>query len=540
VARRLILAVALVAALVPVAGAGGAPEQAPKRGGTLVFGLPSPEPACLNVLDDRCHTGTSLASIAGAVLESPFRFGRDLAPQPRLVSSVSFTKRRPFVLTYRIRPEARWSDGVPVTAQDFVFTLQAVRKHATSDTLHDAVRSARAIDPRTLRVVLRPRVAGWRDLFGFVLPAHALRGQDLTRIWSDRIDNPTTGAPIGSGPFVVESWSRGRELVLRRNPRYWGPRTAHLDRIAVRFTTSAQQRAELLRSGEIDIALGFREEEFLTLRREPALRVVARPALGFEHLELRLGPGGHRALRNKLVRRALMYGIDREAVVRHVYGAVAPTHPWLDSAVFLTQSRYYEPSWTQYRRRPAVARQLLGQAGCRRGEDGIYRCDGERLTLRFMTVAGISTRQRTLEIVQRQLRDVGIDVQTVYLPPGPLLGPDGVLERGEFDVMLFSWVYQPGDTTQLKTIFGCGADFNYSGYCQRLVTAGLDEADRILDARQRARVLARVDRQLARDVPMIPLYQFVFVSARSASVRGYVLNPVSALWSAEQWWLAER
>jgi len=537
VARRLALAAALLAALLPVAGAGGADAQAPRRGGTLVFGWPAPEPACLNVLDERCHNGNSLTNIAASIIEAPFEFGSDLQPRARLVSSVSYTRRRPFTLTYRIRPEARWSDGVPVTAQDFIFTLRAIRKYVESDTLHDAVRSAKAIDAKTLRIVLRPRVAGWRRLFSFVLPAHALRGQDLAKVWTDRIDDPRTGAPIGNGPFLVDGWDRGRELVLRKNPNYWG-RPANLDRIVVRFTRSPQERAERLRSGELDIAQGFTENEFVALRRD-GFGVAAKPALGFEHFELRLGPGGHPALRNKLVRRALAYGIDRVALVRQVYGVMASRDAWLDSAVFLSQSRYYEPSWGEYRYRPAEARRLLEQAGCRRGGDGIYRCGEERLTLRFMTNPGLVSRQRTLEIAQQQLREVGVDVQTVFIPSGSLLGPGGILERGEFDVMLFSWVYEPDDTADVKNIFGCGATFNYTGYCQRLVSAELDQADRILDERQRARVLARADRQLARDVPMIPLYQFVFATARSTAVRGYALNTIDVLWNAENWWLED-
>ena len=89
VARRLALTTAIAVLLLPVSGAGGAGAQTPKRGGTLVFGLPSSEPACLNVLDGRCHNGNSLAGIASAVLESPYSFGLDLAPQPKLVSGVS-------------------------------------------------------------------------------------------------------------------------------------------------------------------------------------------------------------------------------------------------------------------------------------------------------------------------------------------------------------------------------------------------------------------------------------------------------------------
>jgi peptide/nickel transport system substrate-binding protein len=534
------LAVALVASLLAASGADGSGAQTPNRGGTIVVGYPGPEPACLNVLDQRCHAGTSLADVFSAVLSSPYEYGPDLVARPTLVTRVTYTKRRPFTLTYRIRPEARWSDGVPITARDFVFTLRAIRRSNLSDAraLHRVVRRIWAVDSKTLRVVLRPRYAGWHQLFGFVLPEHALRAEDLTTVWRNTIDNPKNRTSIGSGPFLVEAWERGRELVLRRNPNFWGPRPAYVDRLVVRFTRSPQERAEGLRAGELDIALGLSEEVFVALRREPGIRMSGRPALGFEHLELRLAAGGHPALRKKLVRRALAYGIDRAALVRQIVGHVVPNHPVLDSLTFPTQSRHYEPSWSGYRHRPAEARRLLEDAGCLRGADRIYRCDGQRLSLRFMTSSGLVSRQRTLEIVQRQLREVGVDVQLEYVPVGSLLGAGGLLERGEFDVMLFSWVYQL-DPVDLVTVFGCGGANNFTGYCQRLVTADLAQADRILDAGQRARVLRRADRQLARDVPMIPLYQFVLSAAHSARVRGFTLNPGGWLWNAENWWLGE-
>ena len=97
------------------------------------------------------------------------------------------------------------------------------------------VRSVRAARREDGRVVLRSRLAGWRELFGDVLPRHALAGDDLASVWTDRIDNPKTGAPIGSGPFLVERWERGKQFTLRRNPRYWGPHPAYLDRLVVRF-----------------------------------------------------------------------------------------------------------------------------------------------------------------------------------------------------------------------------------------------------------------------------------------------------------------
>ena len=529
------LAAATVVSLLAVSGASGAGEQTPKRGGTLVFRMIGAEPPCLNVLDARC--GRSLALIAEKVLEKPFVIGPDFTFRPRLVSRFNYTTKRPFTVVYRIRPEARWSDGVPISARDFVFTLKAIRRYGSplERQFHSVVRQIRAVDAKTLRVVLRPRLAGWRELFRNVLPSHALRGEDLSKVWSERIDNPKTGRPIGSGPFLVERLERGRQLVLRRNPRYWGPHPAYLERLVIRFTQSADDPTELLRSGEFDVATGVRPDVVPALRRERGIRVTATRGNGFEHFDLQLGPGGPRALKNKLVRRALAFGVDRVALVRELYGDVNPTWAPLDNALFLRQARRYEANWGAYRYRPGQARRLLEQAGCRRGSDGVYLCGGERLSLRFMTSAGVRIRERVISLVQLQLRRVGVEVVPVYATGEAFFNQ--ILPNGAFDVALFSWTVVNPDSAGFLGIYGCGGAQNYTGYCQRLVTKDLDQSERILDARQRGLVLNRADRQLARDVPVIPLFQFVLTAAHDADVRNYAVQPLNAFWNAENWWL---
>jgi peptide/nickel transport system substrate-binding protein len=535
VARGVAILAAIAVSLLAVSGVGGAGAQTPKRGGTLVFREVGPEPACLNVPPAECNGG--LFFWIDKVLQRPFEVGPDFTYEESLVSRVDFTRRRPFTLTYHIRPEARWSDGVPITAQDFIFTLQAIRRHASPELrdFHAPIRSARAVDRKTLRVVLRPRSASWHDFFGNILPAHALRGSDLTRVWSDRIDNPRTGRPIGSGPFLVERLERGRQLVLRRNPRYWGPHPAYVERLVVRFAGPATDPSEELRSGELDVATGIPPAVVPAVRRQPGMRLVTNTAPNFEHLDVQLGPNAHPALRNKLVRRALAYGIDRPALVRQIWGEVDPSARALDSAVHLAQSRHYEPNWSAYRYRPAEARRLLTQAGCRRGTDGIFSCGGEKLSLRFVTSPVVSFRAQVLPLIQAQLRAAGVEVVPVFVAGGTFFGQ--VLPEGRFDVALFSWQHSPA--ASWADIYGCDAPSNYTGYCQRLVTAHLNQADRILDERQHASVFNRADRGLASDVPTIPLFQFVGSAAYDTWVRNFVFVPWSPLWNAENWWLAE-
>jgi peptide/nickel transport system substrate-binding protein len=531
----LVLASLVVAGGIAASPTAGVPAQTPRSGGTLVIRVLGPEPACLNVLPMSCNQGGQ-AYWSEKVLQTPFAVGPNFTYEESLVSRVDYTRRRPFTLTYHIRPEARWSDGVAITAQDFIFTLRAIRRHATPEfrELHAPIRSVRAADPKTVQVVLRPRSASWHDFFGNILPAHALRGADLAQVWGDRVDNPRTGRPIGSGPFLVERFERGRQLVLRRNPRYWGPHPAYVDRLVIRFAQSATDPSEELKSRELTIAMGVPAPVVPAVRRQPGLRFVTGAGSNFEQLAIQLGPNAHPALRSKLVRRALAYGIDRTALVRQIWGEIDPSARALDSAVYLTQSRDYEPNWRAYRYRPAEARRLLEQAGCRRGADGIFSCGGQRLSLRFVTSAGIASRAQALSLIQSQLRAAGVEVVPVFAPGAAFIGQ--ILPQGAFDVALFSWAGAPAGSW--APVFGCGGLQNFTGYCQRLVSAHLNDADRILDSRRRARVLNKADRGLASDVPTIPLYQFVATAAYDTSVRSFVFLPWNPLWNAENWWLA--
>ena len=231
------------------------------------------------------------------------------------------------------------------------------------------VRSVRALDPKTVRVVLRTRLSGWRQLFGPILPKHALRGENLLTVWKDGIVDPKSGAPIGSGPFLTDTWARGKQIVLRRNPRYWGAHPAYVDRVVLGFAASGETLASDFRSGEVDVAAGFPPSFFSELDGQPGVRTVTIDGTGMEHFAFRMGPGGHPALRNKLVRRAIAFGVDRRALADVALGDLAPRPAQRDSIVLPTFSPYYRANWAQYRYRPAEARELLERAGCTRGSE---------------------------------------------------------------------------------------------------------------------------------------------------------------------------
>ena len=369
------LAAALAAALlVAVPGAGGAPgAETPRPGGTLELVI-ALEPPCLNVLVSPCVASVEYwkarsgpVPISGAI--------------PKLVSDVDFTREPPFTLTYHIRPEARWSDGVPVTARDFVFTYRARLAHPPGDdNPYERISSVRALGPKTVRVVLDSRLAFWRDLFDVVLPSHALAGRDLAKIWVDRIDDPRTGRPIASGPFLVQQWKRGERLTLVRNPRYWG-RRALLDRIDLRFTLDPSVVAQLFRQGA-DVGLyQFSEDLVTALSPVPGVRLSLAPdAPGWEHLDIRIGrrrspgaqgqarPAGARARHRPRRHRAGGFRRGRTGVA--AAGQRRPPQ----------QQRRVPAELGHLPLSAAEAVRQLQRAGCRRGGDGIFSCAGEPLS----------------------------------------------------------------------------------------------------------------------------------------------------------------
>ncbi len=299
-------------------------------------------------------------------------------------------------------------------------------------------------------------------------------------------------------------------------------------------------RSEGLRRGEIDLVHGLplSVDETREVRQLAGVRVQSVTGPGWDHLEFRVRPPGHPALRNKLVRRAIAHAIDRTALVRAQVPAADRRNAATDSAVFATSSRHYQPNWSGLRYDPAESARLLRQAGCRLGADRIYICAGERLSLRGFTIAGFANREESLRILAEQLRRAGIEVRPAFVALGPLFGQ--VVPSGAFDLLLFTWI-RVDDEPAEDQILRCGGTQNFTGYCQRLVTRDLDEAGRILDVDQRAHVLNRIDARVASDVPLLPLYHVPLIGAASASLRGYALapsGPLDPFVGAENWWLA--
>ncbi len=367
-------------------------------------------------------------------------------------------------IVYRLRRNATFSDGSPLTASDVVFTWHAVldkRNNVPNHFPYDLAQSVSAKDPHTVVVRLREPDAAFIAFFmrcgtqGAILPEHLLRGKpDLNR-------DPFNRQPVGSGPFVVTSYQPGVVVELARNPHFWGKRPA-LDRISYRIIPNENSLLVALRTHEIDFYYNAPEQQYRELQGLSGVHVSARPFAAYEQVEFNTRRAPFDDVR---VRRAAAQTIDWATLQRSVYLAV--DLPGVTDVFPLSWA--FDPTVKPYPRDPAAARALLEAAGWHAGPDGIRTRAGKRLSIIMRTVAKVIPREKAEVLIQQELREVGFDVQILNAPANLLFAPQeagGLLAKGDFDLGIYGWTQAPDPADDLQTI---GPDrvppygANYSG-----------------------------------------------------------------------------
>lgn len=450
----------------------------------------------------------------------------------------SIVDRKPLTVAIEYKQEAIWSDGVPVTVKDLRATWRAFTDPASNVISRTGWEDVKAITGSGKKglVVFRRPYAEWESLVSAgPYPAHVLRGRNLNEALDD-------AAGVSSGPWLLESWKKGVEITARRNPRFTAYAPMKLEHVVFRFVRDPAGY-EALKAGEAQVMAPSGEQfQIRDFLGDPRFVVDSKPSYGWEHLDVRLGSGGHPALRQPYVRRALIAGINRRQITDARYATVAPDLPLPQSVIFRPFEKDYRPNWAAHRFDQQRVIDLLRSNGCTGGprkpaarNDGIFRCPGVgTLSFGVFSTAGGSQRDLVFEIMKTQLRSVGIELVKRFQPAGTLFGT--TLPSGDWDLMMFSWSGAPSDSIATR-YYGCGGPQNFMGYCNRRLSAVLDAAAVEPDARKRARMLNSAEaRYLVRDVPTIPLYVRPVWVIHTKSVKGPVANPAGPLtWNISDW-----
>ncbi|MCB5168243.1 ABC transporter substrate-binding protein [Streptomyces bambusae] len=392
--------------------------------------------------------------------------------------------------TYSLRKGVRFSDGAPFTARDVVFTYRTILDPKTNNPARselDAVRSVRAEgDDRVVFTLKYPYAPFAERTVLPIAPEHIAGRQDVN-------SGEFTTRPIGTGPYVLTTWSKGEKLAFKANPGYWGGAPT-VKKFTMAVIKDDDVRATRLRSGELDgailppgLAKGFAHDKGRTTLA----------ATSFDHRSVTL-PTHHPVTGDPAVRRALDLAVDRKAMVdklldgagKPAYGPVPTDSPWFAEG-------------TERAHDPGRARRLLDAAGWLPGPDGIRTRNGVRAAFPLWYTSGDKLRQDHALAYASDAKKAGIEITTqagTWEVIEPRMKTDAVLAGGgspadpDFDQ------YQ----LLMSTLGGDGFN-NMARYDNPAVDRALEQGRRSGDPAARKAAYDTVQRELVKD----PGYTFL-------------------------------
>jgi peptide/nickel transport system substrate-binding protein len=535
---RLILgAFVVVTSLIVAGAAGGASKKA--SAGSVTFGAEQ-EPPCLNGFTGGCNN-TWTSWTAGIALASPLIVKPDFSIQPYM-GTVKVLSKKPFTVLVRLSKKAKWSDGKQVSSDDLIFTWKTIiepKFDIAGRSGWDSIARAVKVGGKAVKFIYKTPYAPYKVQFATsVLPKHALEGLDFNTVWDTNYNNKA-GQTMSSGPFKLQSYTKGQSIVMVRNSSFFGKRPT-LDKITFVFRTNTDTEIQAIRGGEVDAIYPQPQLQLAQLRGQSGLKVQTNAGTTLEHIDINTGAGNSTPLLGQAwFRQAIAYSLDRQGMVKQLFQTLNPGLPILNNLSYVNgQKGIYEPHFAKYQinskaKRIAKVAALMKAHNCTKGGDGIYSCGGEKASVRLGTTAGNKLRELAVEIMQAQAKDAGIEFRADS-QPSRLFFPR--IADNKYDLALFAWV-GTGDPAGQVDIYGIGGGSNWKNYSNAKVTNLLKASDAALDPKARIKLVNAADALMANDVPTIPLYQKPTYFVFKTSLRGLKDNPTlqGPTWNTEAW-----
>ena len=536
-------AVAIIASLVVGPAATAGPERA--SAGTAVI-IHDQEPGILNPFLSEGN-GYTVALVMNKILNAGLIYNNKVQVTPELLTArPKILRKEPLTATATYKPTAKWSDGRQITGADFVATYKTIMNPNWDIVSREGWEDIANIkvQGKKFTVTFKPHRAfyNWEFILGAqILPAHKVVGQDFNKLWSDSID-------ISSGAFKFGSWQKGTQLTMLRNAAYAAGPKAKLDRIVVRYLAGASQ-FQALKSGEGEVVEPQPQVQIVDFYKDKGFKVQAGSGYQWEHIDFQQGAKAHPALKLKYVRQAIIQGINRAQIRDVLYvktGLVqsAKELPVLQSNIYKPFEPQYKTPYAKWKfsQRNVIA--LLKKNGCTGGpakpaanNSSIYSCPNVgKLSFVFTTTSGNPLRALTFEIIQKQLKSVGIELTPRFISPAVLFG-GGTLTSGDWQMVLFTFLSSPSNTGNFASIQGCGGDQNYMNACDKKASAMLTKAKFTADETERANLLNKAEVILADDVWSVPVFSRPTYLINANKVKGVLKNPTQqgSTWNSETW-----
>ena len=422
------------------------------------------------------------------------------------------------VYTVRLRPDARWEDGTPVTSADVVFTLNAIMDPKVPALnrrpLFEGLVKAEAVDARTARVTFRNASAGRRDAFYLpLLSAAAWKDGDVAT-------HPRNRRPLSDGPYRLGAWDAGRTLSLVRNTQYAGP-PAPAEQVVFRVVPETAPAFAGLLSGDLDeMRLTFAQKKEIDAK---AGTPGAPRAVLFDELAYAYFGWNNRSplFSDRRVRRALTMLVDRESIDRNLYGGLAkiangplpPAHWAWDASIV---------PWPYD---PKAAEALLDEAGFRKGPDGVRHKGNLRFAFTFSLGRGSDVQRQMVELAQQSFSKAGIQMT---LQPLEWAAFAAKMDAGELEAWAAALNLDPypdlGPQWRSTQIPPDG--LNNCFYRSPEVDALLDRLRTTFDREEARKLLAEVQRLIHEDEPVSFLNTPLTKWGVSGRIEGVRTSPI--------------
>ncbi len=435
-------------------------------------------------------------------------------------------------LTFRLRREARWSDGTPVTAEDVVYTFSA----QTADEIgwpgvydKENVERVEATDSHT--VVFRFRRPSPYQLMdaneGLIVPAHAWREVPFV----DWEDTDWSRRVLAAGPFRLARHSPQQEIVLEANPSYWRAGRPLVERVVVRVVPSPSGLVTQLLAGGVDFVDNLPARDVDRVRRNPRAAAVAYPDRSYAFVAWN---NRHPLLADPRVRRALALAVDRQTLVDAVRAGLGR----LAVGPILSGMWAFNDTLAPLPFDPAAARALLEQAGfVDRDGDGVRDRGGRPFELELLANSESQDRRDAAVLVQGDLARVGVRVRTRFLEHNAVLD---LRDRGEFEALVSSW-REPTQVDLRDTWHSAeeGVESNnFVRYSNPEVDALIERAEQATTFAEQKPLFDRIQELIVADQPYTFLYERDSVAGMSRRLAGVAVNDATPYFNLEDWSLA--
>jgi peptide/nickel transport system substrate-binding protein len=523
--RRVLLALALTA----VTAACSAGEPAPRRGGTVVLAAGSDLDFANPLVSVDAWTNEILRY---ALFTTLVRYGPALEYEPYLAESWELSGDT--AVTFRLRRDVAWHDGVPTTAHDVLFTFERARDPATG--FANSAYFARwtggdVVDSFTIRFRIEPHaepLSGWP--FTAIAPRHLLDTIPPERLRAASFNRN----PVGNGPFRFVSQRANDRWVFEANPAFppglGGPPL--LDRLVWRVIPDNTAQLTEVRVGQVDLVLHPRPDQVRRLADRDGLHALIKPSRQFAFIAWN---GLRPPLDDPRVRLALAMSIDRDRILhsfRSGFGlpAAGPILPFHWS---------HDPDLRPVPFDPDSARSLLAAAGIRdrNGDGRLQRPDGSPFRLEIKLPAASDLNRDIAEAVRSDLAALGIQVQTRPTEATTLFADVTSADR-RFDAALLGWAADI--RVNLRDTFHSdtrGGAYQFASYGNPEADSLMDRAGRELDRGVAAPLWRRVQQILRDDQPWTLLYYQTDAYLARDRLKGVEMDIRGALITIPRWWV---